>query len=137
MKNENTVQYKTINTMLLHLNKATKYSSYIDVINTSHFSLITLIAGEWEPGEHSRVRVELCRFIVVLLKHKVSHFYFYFCQKVECRTYFVYFHTFSYKIEVLRTPTESGQPVGPCIPKLWKTTISDCSLRLCSISSVR
>ena len=34
-----------------------------------------------------------------------SHFYLYFCQKIEFRTYFAYFHKFSYKIKVLRTPT--------------------------------
>ena len=31
----------------------------------------------------------------------VESFYFYFCKrKKECRTYFVYFHTFSYKFKV-------------------------------------
>ena len=45
------------------------------------------------------------------IKHKVRHFYFYFCPKLECRTYFVYFHTFSYKFKVQRTPTEFGPPV--------------------------
>ena len=44
-------------------------------------------------------------------KHKVSHFYCYFCQKLEFRTYFVYFHTFSNKFKVQRTPTEFGLPV--------------------------
>ena len=33
--------------------------------------------------------------------HMLSHFYFYFCKKKkEFRTYFVYFHTFSYKFKV-------------------------------------
>lgn len=54
----------------------------------------------WSPGSTQGVWVELCRFIVVQLKHKVSHFYFCFCQKVERGTYFVYFHTFSYKFKV-------------------------------------
>ena len=44
-------------------------------------------------------------------KHKVSHFYFYFCPKLEFRTYFVYFQTFPYKFKVQRTPTEFGLPV--------------------------
>ena len=30
---------------------------------------------------------------------------------MEFRTYFAYFHTFSYKIKVLRTPSEPGRPV--------------------------
>ena len=30
---------------------------------------------------------------------------------MEFRTYFVYFHTFSYKFKVQRTPTEFGLPV--------------------------
>ena len=30
---------------------------------------------------------------------------------MEFRTYFAYFHTFSYKIKVLRTPSEAGRPV--------------------------
>ena len=49
-----------------------------------------------------------------ITKHKdeVSHFYFYFCQKWNFKTYFVYFHTFSYKFKVLRTPTEFGLPVS-------------------------
>ena len=32
-------------------------------------------------------------------------------QKMEFRTYFVYFHTISYKFKVQRTPTEFGPPV--------------------------
>ena len=48
-------------------------------------------------------------------KHKVSHFYFYLCTKLEFKTYFktyfVYFHTFSCKFKVQRTPTEFGLPV--------------------------
>ena len=30
---------------------------------------------------------------------------------MEFRTYFDYFHTFSYEFQVQRTPTESGLPV--------------------------
>ena len=44
-------------------------------------------------------------------KHNVSHFYFYFCQKMEFWTNFVYFHIFSYKFKVQRTPTAFGLPV--------------------------
>ena len=44
-------------------------------------------------------------------KHKVSHFYFYFCPKLEFRTYLVCFHIFSYKFKVQRTPTELALPV--------------------------
>ena len=44
-------------------------------------------------------------------KHKVSHSHFYFCQKMEFRTYFVYCHTFSYKFKVQQTPSEFGLPV--------------------------
>ena len=32
---------------------------------------------------------------------------------MEFRTYFVYFHTFSSKFKVQRTPTEFGPPVVP------------------------
>ena len=49
--------------------------------------------------------------------HNVSHFYFYLCQKMEFRTYFVYFHTFSYKFKVQRTPTEFGLSVFLLIQK--------------------
>ena len=45
-------------------------------------------------------------------KHNASHFYFYFCPKLEFKTYFVYFHTFSYKFKVQRTPTEFRLPVA-------------------------
>ena len=34
-----------------------------------------------------------------------------FLSKLEFRTYFVYFHTFSYKFKVQRTPTAFGLPV--------------------------
>ena len=34
-----------------------------------------------------------------------------FLSKLEFRTYFVYFHTFSNKFKVQRTPTEFGLPV--------------------------
>ena len=54
------------------------------------------------------------RFIDVY-KHKVSHFYFYFCRKMKFRTYFVYFQPFSSKFKVQRTPTEFGLPVGECV----------------------
>ena len=56
-------------------------------------------------------RPTLCGSKKVKQKHKVSHFYFYFCQKI--RTYFVHFHTFSYIFKVQRTPTEFGPPVTP------------------------
>ena len=41
-------------------------------------------------------------------KHKVSHFYFYFCPKMEFRTYFVYFQTFSYKFKSNELPQSLG-----------------------------
>ena len=41
-------------------------------------------------------------------KHKVSHFYFYFCPKMEFRTYFVYFQTFSYKFKSIELPQSLG-----------------------------
>ena len=40
-------------------------------------------------------------------------------RKMEFRTYFVYFHTFSYKFKVQRAPTEFGLPVDePILPLL-------------------
>ena len=45
-------------------------------------------------------------------KCKVSRFYIYFLKKMEFRTYFKHFHTFSYKFKVQRTPTEFGPPVS-------------------------
>ena len=45
-------------------------------------------------------------------KWKVSRFYIYFLKKMEFRTYFIHFHTFSYKFKVQRTPTEFGPPVS-------------------------
>ena len=43
-------------------------------------------------------------------KHKpVSHFYFYFCQKMEFRTYFAYFHTCSYNSKSNELPQSLGR----------------------------
>ena len=52
-------------------------------------------------------------------KTETKSFYFYFCQKKEFRTYFVYFHTFSYKFKVQRTPTEFGPPVQPKVFQIY------------------
>ena len=41
-------------------------------------------------------------------KHKVSHFYFYFCPKMEFRTYFVCSQTFSYKFKSNELPQSLG-----------------------------
>ena len=41
-------------------------------------------------------------------KHKVNHFYFYFCQEMEFRTYFVYFQTLSYKFKSNELPQSLG-----------------------------
>ena len=54
---------------------------------------------------------EVKRQLITKRKDKVSHFYFYFCQKMEFRTYFFYFHTFFYKFKIQRTSTEFGLPV--------------------------
>ena len=42
---------------------------------------------------------------------------------MEFRTYFVYFHTFSYKFKVQRTPTEFGLSVFLLIQKIRKHNI--------------
>ena len=42
---------------------------------------------------------------------------------MEFRTYFVYFHTFSYKFKVQRTPTEFGLSVFSLIQKIRKHNI--------------
>ena len=55
--------------------------------------------------------LEAKRQLITKHKHKVSHFYLYFCPKLEFRTYIVHFHTFSYKFTVQRTPTVFGLPV--------------------------
>ena len=44
-------------------------------------------------------------------KSKTFLFLFLSKKKMEFRTYFVYFHTFSYKFKVQRTPTEFGLTV--------------------------
>ena len=44
-------------------------------------------------------------------KPKGESFSFLFLTKMEFTTHFVYFHTFSYKFKVSRTPTEPGWPV--------------------------
>ena len=44
-------------------------------------------------------------------KTQGKSFLFLFLSKMEFRTYFVNFHTFSYKFKVQRTPTEFGLPV--------------------------
>ena len=62
-------------------------------------SIKRLLNGSWSKVNSSKITKQ---------KHSVSYFYFYFCQKMELRTYFVYFRTFSYKFKVKRTPTESG-----------------------------
>ena len=41
-----------------------------------------------------------------------SFLYLLFLKKMEFRTYFIHFHTFSYKFKVQRTPTEFGPPVS-------------------------
>ena len=40
--------------------------------------------------------LEIKRQQITRHKHKVSHFCVYFYRKMEFRTYFVFFHTFSY-----------------------------------------
>ena len=49
--------------------------------------------------------------IIKKTKTQDKSFLLLFLSKLEFRTYFVYFHTFSNKFKVQRTPTEFGLPV--------------------------
>ena len=115
-------------------NNKSSWTSLEFCIKVSHSSFSIFLS--MEPAliinifkQHQR------HFINDFHKHKVSNFYFHLCRKMEFRTYFVYFHTFSYNSKSNELPQSLELPVSEqaltisCLFCYYSPCISACVVK--------